>query len=301
MAFLYSSSLLGKIQFYWLWNFLLSVYSTAMKSFAASSSNGSSKIGKKIALKLNTGISVATTSHQPALRPQTQLILPSKPTAPTGNATSNSSSHLSISSFTRFFSQSNQILRKQLVLDLDETLIYSYTERSWFNSYHIKVEDRKTLGSSTFYVKKRPHVDHFLKTVSQWFEVSIFTASIKPYANPIIDHLDPDRTLISRRYYRDSTTPDKHGSFVKDLRKICKDLSKVLIIDNAPISFSMHKENGIHIKDWLGVESEKDEALLQLLPLLESIKDSDMDVRESLKLFSNGNNDNRKPINVIIR
>jgi TFIIF-interacting CTD phosphatase-like protein len=41
-----------------------------------------------------------------------------------------------------------------------------------------------------YYVYKRPHVDHFLRVVAQWYQVSIYTASMASYANPVIDHLE---------------------------------------------------------------------------------------------------------------
>jgi len=303
MALLYFSLFPGRIQLLWLWNIVLSIYSIAMKSFAATSSNGSQKIGRKIGQKLKSR-NFAITTHQPALQPQTQLNLPSKATAPIGdNNNILSNQKLSTSSsngnfFSRFFSTENKVLRKQLVLDLDETLIC--TEVIASNPLFVKHSfSFKTENHGTFNVRKRPHVDHFLTTVAQWYEVSIFTASIKPYANPIIDHLDPHKTLISRRYFRDSAKQQRNGLYVKELKHIYGDLSKVLIVDNLPLSYETNKENGIDIKTWLG--DQRDEALLELLPLLEKIKDSDMDVRESLKLYSNKGNKNKDQIKVIIR
>jgi len=33
----------------------------------------------------------------------------------------------------------------------------------------------------SFFVHKRPHVDYFLETVSQWFDLVVFTASMEVY------------------------------------------------------------------------------------------------------------------------
>ena len=63
----------------------------------------------------------------------------------------------------------------------------------------------------------------FLYHVAQMFEVVVFTASENVYAEPLLDTLDPDRKLISRRFYREIYT--------KDLTIFGVDLAKVVIVD----------------------------------------------------------------------
>lgn len=46
------------------------------------------------------------------------------------------------------------------------------------------------------YVRKRPHLDHFLDEVSELFEVVVFTASHRAYADKLLDILDPDGRLF---------------------------------------------------------------------------------------------------------
>jgi CTD nuclear envelope phosphatase 1 len=41
----------------------------------------------------------------------------------------------------------------------------------------------------TFHVHVRPHVRRFLTTVAEWYEVVVFTASLRKYADPVIDAL----------------------------------------------------------------------------------------------------------------
>jgi NLI interacting factor-like phosphatase len=48
------------------------------------------------------------------------------------------------------------------------------------------------------------------------------------YADPVIDWLDSSRTLVSKRYFRDSCIPHR-GSFLKDLSQVEKDLSQVVV------------------------------------------------------------------------
>jgi hypothetical protein len=90
--------------------------------------------------------------------------------------------------------------RKVLVLDLDETLIHS-TSRGSKNHDHV-IEVLVDRHVCLYYIFKRPHVNFFLEKVSQWYEVVIFTASMSEYADPVVDFLDPDGKLFSRRYFR---------------------------------------------------------------------------------------------------
>jgi len=283
-----------QVRFFWIWSFFVTAFSFATKSFATNEKQRKSRSG-------SASITLPMTSQQ-AIQPSSSSSSSSSPLLIKSDLSISNSNDAAILPSTSigkiktsiYFSDSfisrfilnqyrlfaNNSNRMQLVLDLDETLISSSSKHSSKHDMSVQVYISGT--PSTFYVRKRPHVDHFLETVSQWFEVIVFTASISPYANAVIDKLDPKR-LISRRYYRQSCM-NKGGSYVKDLRVVCKDLSKVIIIDNSPIAYSCNKENAIPIDDYIGNNSQ-DRSLLNLLPYLEQVKDSNLDVRQSLKLF----------------
>jgi len=91
--------------------------------------------------------------------------------------------------------------KKVLVLDLDETLIHSTSRGSRNHDYMIEVLLDKHI--CLYYVYKRPYVDSFLKKVSEWYKVVVFTASLKEYADPVIDYLDPEKKIFSKRYFRE--------------------------------------------------------------------------------------------------
>ncbi|KAJ3024552.1 UNVERIFIED_CONTAM: Nuclear envelope morphology protein 1 [Siphonaria sp. JEL0065] len=132
-----------------------------------------------------------------------------------------------------------------------------------------------------YYVYKRPGVDAFLKKVSEWYKVVIFTASMSEYADPVIDWLDKDRTLISRRYFRQHCTVHENGHYTKDLSIVEADLRSVVLLDNSAVSFALNPENAIPIETW--THDANDEALFELLPFLDALRFMD-DVRSVLGL-----------------
>lgn len=91
-----------------------------------------------------------------------------------------------------------------------------------------------------YYVHKRPHCDEFLRKVSKWFKLVIFTASVQEYADPVIDWLEVERKHFVGRYYRQHCT-FRNGAYIKDLSSIEPDLSKVIILDNSPVSYIFHE------------------------------------------------------------
>ncbi|KAJ7368254.1 NLI interacting factor-like phosphatase-domain-containing protein [Mycena albidolilacea] len=190
---------------------------------------------------------------------------------------------------------------KTLVLDLDETLIHSTSRPMLYGNsstgiFGLGAFNRNkgsgrmvevVLGghSTLYHVYKRPFVDFFLRTVSGWYTLVIFTASMQEYADPIIDWLDAGRGILAHRLFRDSCTQLPNGSYTKDLTVVDPDLSRVCLIDNSPISYRVNEANGIPIEGW--THDPSDEALLDLLPVLDSLRFTS-DVRRVLGLRTAG-------------
>jgi CTD small phosphatase-like protein 2 len=95
-----------------------------------------------------------------------------------------------------------------------------------------------------------------------------------------LDQLDNDRHIKHRLYRQHST--QKGNYFIKDLSKLGRDLSRVIIIDNVAENFQLQPNNGIFIKSWF--DDPDDTALNELLPILIQIaKKSVNDIRTALK------------------
>ncbi|KAG6919393.1 hypothetical protein DXG01_006276 [Tephrocybe rancida] len=156
-------------------------------------------------------------------------------------------------------------LPKTLVLDLDETLIHS-TSRPIHNStgggtglFGLVSFDSRNKGAShmvevvlggrstLYHVYKRPFVDFFLRTVSGWYTLVIFTASMQEYADPVIDWLDAGRGILGHRLFRDSCTQLPNGSFTKDLSRVEADLSRICLVDNSPVSYRVNEGQADHM------------------------------------------------------
>jgi len=168
--------------------------------------------------------------------------------------------------------------RKTLILDLDETLVHSTIKP--VTKHDMTVDVLIDGVNCTFYVIKRPHVDHFLKKVAEWFDVIIFTASMQQYADPLINQLDTKR-VVKSRLFRESCL-QKDGNFVKDLSLIGQDLASTVIVDNSPVAYSNNKDSALPIDNWMG-DNPSDESLLNLLPFLNALRFTS-DVRSILSL-----------------
>ena len=185
--------------------------------------------------------------------------------------------------------------KKTLILDLDETLDHS-AFKSFYSKEDIVFNMQFDGKQHTIHVLKRPYVDEFLDKMSKLYEIVIFTASISDYANPLLNKLDP-RRRICHRLFREHCT-SSGNLFIKDLRKVGRDLKDTIIIDNNPISYLYNKDNGIPIITWHS--SQSDNELIKMIPLLEFLSKVD-DVRIVIQKVVNGNYINYTEVNKLIK
>ena len=175
--------------------------------------------------------------------------------------------------------------KKVLLLDLDETLIHSdFNQEFPSDSYdaHISFIDDEEEFSVGIFIRKGFH--QFLKEISKYFIIGIFTASVKPYADAVINHIDPNQEYIKFRLYRNNCITVKEIN-IKDLR-IFKDIVKqerIVIVDNSIYSFANQLSNGILINSFFN--DKEDIELLNVMSYLLTFIVNTKDVREVNETF----------------
>ena len=177
--------------------------------------------------------------------------------------------------------------KKILLIDLDETLIHSDFNLEYLNDKKVKYDTiikfkdtesdfeenyedyydmrRKKLKHELFNEEKeykvgvfiRKGAKEFLTEVCKYFIVGIFTASVKEYADAVIDYLDPDKSLIKFRLYRNNCINLNDKIFVKDLRIIRGvDIKDIILLDNSIYSFSAQICNGILVNSFFNDKND---------------------------------------------
>jgi CTD small phosphatase-like protein 2 len=184
--------------------------------------------------------------------------------------------------------------RKTLVLDLDETLVHSSLDPAHAGppgaagglaplpagpppDFCFPVDVGAVRHRVA--VRRRPHLQAFLERAAELFEVVVFTASQRVYAEQLLDAIDPGRRLVRHRLYRESCVL-WGGNYLKDLSALGRDLAHTLIVDNSPQAFGLQVDNGVPIESWY--DDAGDDQLLALLPVLEALAAAD-DVRPALR------------------
>ena len=182
--------------------------------------------------------------------------------------------------------------KKILLLDLDETLIHADFNfeldqtNSKFSKYDriIKFISKNNENISVG-IFLRNGLKYFLSEVSKYFDVGIFTASVKEYADAVINFLDPEKKLIKYRLYRNNCILFNEIFSVKDLRILNIDLKNVILIDNSMYSFAAQLTNGVLINSFYG--NKNDNELYNLLNYLLNFVLYAKDVRDVNEQFFN--------------
>jgi TFIIF-interacting CTD phosphatase-like protein len=190
--------------------------------------------------------------------------------------------------------------KKLLILDLDGTLlhclevpnlIFDLSPEEPTNPYSScpeKNEDSFTIRGRLFWLRRRPYLDEFLRSLSSFgYELAIWTASDPTYAFAVIHRIWPNDIplkfiwtfsqcdLMPVSFSRQQKPSERKFLIRKDLRKVWRHKSwgynkcNTLILDDTPSTYSQNYNNAIPIKSYLG-ESD-DTELKRLLPICESL------------------------------
>ena len=184
---------------------------------------------------------------------------------------------LPISPIGRFLPLPPPSKKRTLVLDLDETLIHRQPPGVTCETV-LTVEAPQ--GSYLIGLNLRPYLSQVLAELEKSWELIVFTAAQKSYADTIIDYLDPSKRLISHRLYREHCLY-VNSKPIKDLSILShRNLANTVIVDNSIHSFAYHLNNGVPIPAWRG--SLKDRELLKLNRYLKKLVSCE-DVREEIR------------------
>ena len=181
-----------------------------------------------------------------------------------------------------YFLPPKETNKKTLVLDLDETLVHSqFFEFSIPSDITIKIEIEKEIYD--IHVLVRPGVEKFIETMKDYYEIIIFTASISKYADILMNIIDPNK-YCPYRLFREHCS-FVNNNYVKDLTRLGRDLKDIVIVDNSPLSYSFHPNNGLPILSWF--DDFSDNELDKITPILIFLSNVE-DVREYIpKLVKN--------------
>lgn len=156
----------------------------------------------------------------------------------------------------------NDTKRILLILDLDETLVFSDTQ---------SLERREDFKIDGYYVYKRPELNPFLKFCFINFDVAVWTSSTSDYADLVIKNIFPKpnkvkfiwcRERCTQRFNRDSA----EYYWVKDLKKVKRlgyDLGLVIMIDDSTEKLERNYGNHIFVTPYYGAKDDYELGLLQ--------------------------------------
>ena len=153
----------------------------------------------------------------------------------------------------------NKSNKKTLILDLDETLIHSDLDLIYKNHiitlyFDSEDDDEKNIPILLILI---PWLFDFLNYAKEKFELIIFTASQKNYADTIIDYIEKEQKYFSLRLYREHCIFIKPGLYIKDLRIFKnRDLKNIVLIDNSIFSFAHQLNNGILVTSFYNDDND---------------------------------------------
>lgn len=168
--------------------------------------------------------------------------------------------------------------RSLLILDLDETLLFS-TEKP------LKRPESFCVGP--YYVYLRPHVSPFLELCQSAFDLAIWTASTADYADAMVSQLFPvpetlkfvwSRNKCGRRH----DAEERDFYWIKDLKKVRRlgyPLERILVVDDTTRNYERSYGNLVRVRAYQGdLEDNELEMLgpyLQSLALVENVRKFD--------------------------
>ena len=136
-----------------------------------------------------------------------------------------------------------------LVLDLEDTII------------NVKIDSEGRL-----LCRMRPGLITFLNGIKPFYEIVSFTKLSKEYSDKIIEEIQGKKKIFDYNLYREHCTL-VGTKFVKDVRKIGRDMRKIVVVDDLAENLRTNGDNGILISPYK-VEDYNDRVLFELKKIL---------------------------------
>lgn len=90
-----------------------------------------------------------------------------------------------------------------------------------------------------------------LSTAERPIEIVLWTASVESLARVVLARLDPTGTIFTHLIFRDRRWFKETG-YTKDLRLLGRDMERVVIIENSPMSVTLNRQQSILVRDFMG-------------------------------------------------
>jgi TFIIF-interacting CTD phosphatase-like protein len=182
-------------------------------------------------------------------------------------------------------------MKKLLILDIDNTLIYSSSKDINDKDFILTFDNTE----HKYYVKKRPYLDEFLNYCNKHFRIAFWSAGESEYVKNILKNIIINIEEPVFIWSFDKCTIKRHTIFFESYAYIYKKLKKIwknkkynatkkdtLILDDTPSTYKYNYGNAIYIDKFDGDESDYE--LKRVIELLKILKDSE-DVRLVEKFF----------------
>ena len=159
-----------------------------------------------------------------------------------------------------------------LILDMDETLVYGAES---------ELDRPADFCVGPYHVYRRPHLAAFLKAVSGWYQLAIWSSATIDYVSAIASEVRPDNCEWRFIWGRDRCTRRMHAElmetiYIKDLKKVKRlgyDVGRILVVDDSPSKTSRNFGNAIYVKAFEGAADDCE--LPRLQAYLESVRDAE--------------------------
>lgn len=144
-----------------------------------------------------------------------------------------------------------------LILDLDETLIFAAEK---------PLEREPDFRVGSYYVYRRPHLDEFLKSCNQDFQIAVWSSSGANYLAAVVEAICPAEISPAFVWGRERCVQRYDPEFLetyfaKDLKKVKRlgfSLDRVLIVEDTPQKVERNYGNAIYVCPFYGDPSDSE-------------------------------------------